>query len=76
MPLDKQDLIDKLGQIEEQAKFTLADPQSLTKQRMKMIIALARYLRTEIAVSESSTLLSGSERHASENDEESNAKSA
>lgn len=46
--MDIQDLITKLEQIEEQAQRTLEEfPKSLTKERLRMIIALARYLRTE-----------------------------
>ena len=47
--MDKQDLLNKLAQIEEQAKHTLADFPTLTKERLRMIIALARYLRTEMS---------------------------
>lgn len=47
--MDKQELIDKLKQIEAQASDTLAEfPKNLTKERLRMIIALARYMRTEI----------------------------
>jgi hypothetical protein len=46
--MDIQELIAKLEQIEEQAQRTLEEfPKSLTKERLRMIIALARYLRTE-----------------------------
>jgi hypothetical protein len=39
----------KLAQIEEQAALTLADfPKTLTRERLRMIIALARYLRAEV----------------------------
>ena len=48
--MDIQELITKLEQIEEQAQRTLEEfPKSLTKERLRMIIALARYLRTESA---------------------------
>jgi len=74
--MDREDLIDKLAQIEEQATYTLAEfPLSLTKARLKMILALARYLRTEISLSESSSALPEPMRHASENDD-ANARSA
>ena len=47
--MDKQELVNKLKQIEEQASDTLAEfPKNLTRERLRMIIALARYLRTEI----------------------------
>lgn len=46
--MDADEFIQKLDQIEEQAQLTLAEfPKSLTKERQRMIIALARYLRTE-----------------------------
>jgi hypothetical protein len=51
--MEPNELISKLRQIEEHAKDTLADLPSLTKQRLKMIIALASYLRTEISLSTS-----------------------
>jgi len=48
--MDPQEILNKLSQIEEQAKCTLAEfPKTLTKERLRMIIALARYLRSEIA---------------------------
>ena len=47
--MDKNELINKLKQIEEQASDTLAEfPKNLTRERLRMIIALARYMRTEI----------------------------
>jgi hypothetical protein len=50
--MEKHDLANKLGQIEDLAKDTLAEfPLSLTKERLRMIIALARYLRTEVSAS-------------------------
>ena len=46
--MDIQELTTKLEQIEEQAQRTLEEfPKSLTKERLRMIIALARYLRAE-----------------------------
>lgn len=47
MSVEQKELIAKLEQIEEQAKDTLAEFPTLTKERLRMIIALARYLRTE-----------------------------
>ena len=68
--MDKQDLIRKLIHIEEHAKSTLSDfPGSLAKSRLQMIVALAGYVRMEIAVSESANRLDDAERHASENDD-------
>ena len=46
--MNQEELIRKLTQIEEQAQLTLEEfPKSLTKERQRMIIALARYIRTE-----------------------------
>ena len=47
--MDQEELLNKLAQIEEQAANTLAEfPKSLTKERLRMIIALTRYIRTEL----------------------------
>jgi hypothetical protein len=47
--MNQQNLVAKLQQIVEQAQLTLQDPKSLTEERQKMIIALARYISMEIA---------------------------
>ena len=47
--MKQQELIAKLQQIEEQAKLTLEEyPKTLTRERQRMIIALAKYIRTEL----------------------------
>jgi hypothetical protein len=47
--MNKEELISKLEQIEEQARLTLSEfPRSLTRERQRMIIGLAGYLRTEL----------------------------
>jgi hypothetical protein len=47
--MDQEELKAKLLQIEEQANLTLNEfPKTLTRERQRMIIALARYLRTEL----------------------------
>ena len=47
--MDQEELLNKLGQIEEQANYTLAEyPKTLTRERLRMIIALARYLKSEV----------------------------
>ena len=49
--MDQEELIRKLAQIEEQAQLTLEEfPKSLTRERLRMIIALARYIRTEASI--------------------------
>ena len=47
--MNQQNLVAKLQQIVEQAQLTLQDPQSLTAERQKMIIALARYICAEMS---------------------------
>lgn len=49
--VDKQELLNKLAQIEEHAKSGLAEFPQLSKERLRMITALARYLRTELSAS-------------------------
>ena len=47
--MDGNQLVEKLEQIEEQAELTLAElPKHLTKERLRFIIALARFTRTEL----------------------------
>ena len=47
--MNQQNLVAKLNQIVEQAQLTLQDPQSLTVERQRMIIALARFVSTEMS---------------------------
>jgi hypothetical protein len=48
--VDQQRLLEKLAQIEEQAQRTLDEfPRSLTKERLRMILSIARYLRIELS---------------------------
>ena len=49
--MGKQELLNKLAQIEEHAKDGLAEFPQLSKERLRMISALARYLRTELSAS-------------------------
>lgn len=42
-------LVAKLNQIVEQAQLTLQDPQRLTAERQRLIIALARFVSTEMS---------------------------
>ena len=47
--MTEEELISKLKQIEEQARLTLEEfPKRLTRERQRMIIALARYVRADI----------------------------
>lgn len=46
--MTEEELISKLKQIEEQARLTLEEfPKRLTRERQRMIIALARYIRAD-----------------------------
>ncbi len=47
--MNQQHLLAKLNQIVEQAQLTLQDPQRLASERQRLIIALARYVSTEVA---------------------------
>jgi hypothetical protein len=47
--MNEDELIAKLGQIEDQARLTLEEfPKRLTRERQRMIIALAKYIRSEL----------------------------
>jgi len=48
--MDSQGLLNKLQQIEEQAQFTLEEFPNLTIERQRMIIALCRFIATEVAM--------------------------
>lgn len=48
--MNHQNIVAKLNQIVEQAQLTLQDPKNLTTERQKMIIALARYVSTEVSL--------------------------
>jgi len=47
--MNQNDLVAKLNQIVEQAQLTLQNPRSLTTERQKMIIALARFVSAEMS---------------------------
>lgn len=48
--MDSEQVVAKLAQIEEQARLTLDEfPQHLTKERLRLIIALARFTRVELS---------------------------
>ena len=44
-------IVSKLNQIVEQAQLTLQDPKSLAPERQRMIIALARFVSSEMSLS-------------------------
>ena len=49
--LKKDELFEKLTQIHEQAELTLADlPKGLAKDRLHLIVSLARYLKNALEV--------------------------
>ena len=47
--MNHQNLLAKLNQIVEQAQLTLQDPDRLTSERQRMIIALARFVSNEVS---------------------------
>jgi hypothetical protein len=49
MKMNQDHLVAKLNQIVEQAQLTLQDPKRLTAERQKLIIALARFVCTEMS---------------------------
>lgn len=46
--MNHQNLLAKLNQIVEQATLTLQNPDRLTSERQRMIIALARCISSEV----------------------------
>jgi len=46
-----QEFSTKLRQIEEHAELTLEEFPTLTKERQRMIIALCRFIRTQLGIS-------------------------
>jgi len=47
--LKKNELLEKLTQIHEQAELTLGDlPKGLAKDRLQLIVSLARYLKNAV----------------------------
>ena len=48
-PNPQVQLVAKLNLIVEQAQLTLQDPKRLIAERQKMIIALARFISTEMS---------------------------
>jgi hypothetical protein len=49
MTLNKQDLLEKLGQLEEQARLGIHEyPQGLILERLRYIAALSRLLRMSV----------------------------
>jgi hypothetical protein len=47
--MNRHNLVAKLNLIVEQAQLTLQDPKSLTAERQMLIIALARFVSTEMS---------------------------
>ena len=49
--LHKDELLQKLTQIHEQAELTLAElPKGLAKDRLQLIVGLAKYLKNAVAL--------------------------
>jgi hypothetical protein len=47
--MNQHNVVAKLNQIVEQAQLTLQDPKSLTSERQRLIIALARFISAEMS---------------------------
>jgi hypothetical protein len=63
IPLDNDELLAKLAQIQEQAQLTLDElPQRLAKERLRLIIGLARYLQNAVALGATEQALAGQRR--------------
>lgn len=69
--MDQHEFLNKLAQIEEQASTTLGElPNThLVKERMRMVVALARYMRSAIADGGIVGTLSQTISRPSDNDE-------
>jgi hypothetical protein len=49
MPVTREELLNKLGQIQEQAQMTLDElPMRLAKDRLRLIVGLTKYLATAV----------------------------
>ncbi len=48
--MNHHNIVAKLNQIVEQAQLTLQDPGNLTRERQRMIIALARFVSNEMSI--------------------------
>lgn len=48
--MNHQNIVAKLNQIVEQAQLTLQEPGTLTRERQRMIIALARFVSNEMSL--------------------------
>jgi hypothetical protein len=52
--MTQEEMLQKLKQIEEQARMTLNElPLRLAKDRLKLVIGLAQYIQTGIAIAQS-----------------------
>ena len=69
--MDQQEFQNKLAQIEEQASTMLSElPNThLIRERMRMIVALARYMRTAVADGGIAGALSDTISRPSDNDD-------
>lgn len=52
--MTQEEMLEKLKQIEEQARMTLNElPLRLAKDRLKLVIGLAQYMQTGIVIAQS-----------------------
>jgi hypothetical protein len=53
-PMTEEEMLEKLKQIEEQARMTLNElPRRLAKDRLRLVIGLAQYMQTGIMIAQS-----------------------
>jgi hypothetical protein len=53
-PMTEEEMLQKLKQIEEQARMTLNElPRQLAKDRLRLVIGLAQYMQTGITIAQS-----------------------
>ena len=73
--MSQEEFLNKLAQIEEQARTTLAElPNTrLIGERMRMVMALARYMRTELMHGRATELVANAPLRPSDNDDQKQA---
>ncbi len=64
-----EELLRKIGEIEQQAKDGLAEFPALNQERLRMILAYARYLRTGVLASQPIGWVIDNEPKRSQNDD-------
>ena len=70
--MDQRELASKIAQIEDQATAMLADLPNvfLARERLRMIVALTRYINTQLSLGKMGGLMARSISRSSDNDGE------